>query len=63
MYEKILASTILNAVLIGQFDEAGKTEDADGMRAASGELFEQLVGVPAADMKISADGKISGLTE
>ena len=61
VYEKLLAATVLNAFLIAQFDEAGKTEDADGMRAASGELFEQLVGVPASSMKIAADGTISGL--
>ena len=61
MYEKILMSTALNSMLISQFAEAGKTDEADSLRAASGEMFEKLVGVPALEMKVAADGRISGL--
>ena len=61
LYEKLMMSAFLNALLIAQFDAAGKTEDADAMRQASGELFETLVGVPASSMKVSDDGVISGL--
>ena len=62
MYEKILMATALNSLLISQFDAAGKTDEADALRAVSGEMFEKLVGVPASDMKIADDGRISGLT-
>lgn len=63
MYESIIIATSLNTLLAQQFDQAGKTDEADQMRAVSGQLFETLMGVPAAQMKISADGRISGLSE
>ena len=61
MYEKILMSTALNSMLISQFAEAGKTDEADSLRAVSGEMFEKLVGVPASEMTVGDDGRISGL--
>ena len=62
MYEKILMSTALNSMLISQFAEAGKTDEADSLRVVSGEMFEKLVGVPASAMTVGKDGRISGLS-
>lgn len=61
MYETLLTSTMINSLFTKQFDQAGKTTEAQTFRDASAKLFEQLVGVPASQVEISPDGQISGL--
>jgi hypothetical protein len=60
-YETLLVSTTLLSGFAQQFDKAGKTQEADGMRQTAGAMFKKLIGVDASQMKVSADGMITGL--
>ena len=62
MYESIIMATALNTILAQQFEAAGKTDEANSMRQTSAQLFETLIGVPPAQVKIAEDGTISGLS-
>ena len=62
MYESVIMATALNTLLAQQFEAAGKTEEADTMRQGSAQLFQTLIGVPPAQVKIAEDGTISGLS-
>lgn len=61
MYESLLISTTLFSAFSQQFEKAGKTEDAASIRKSAGQMFETLIGVPASQVKIDADGRITGL--
>ncbi len=61
MYESLLISTTLFNAFAQQFDKAGKTEDAASIRKTAGQMFEKLIGVPPSQVKIDAQGKITGL--
>jgi hypothetical protein len=61
MYESLMISTVMLSTFAEQFEKAGKTQDAAGIRQSAGQLFEKLVGVPASQVKISPGGKITGL--
>ena len=61
LYESLIMSTTLNTLLTKQFAEAKKDEEVASMRKTSADLFEQLVGVPPAQVKFAANGQISGL--
>lgn len=63
IYETLLISPTLLSTFATQFDKAGKTQEADGMRQTAGQLFEKLTGAPANQVTISPEGKISGLGE
>ena len=63
LYESLLMSSALSSSLIEEFEKAGKTEEVATLRATAGETFEKLVGVSPENVKIGADGRISGLTE
>lgn len=73
MYETLIMSAAISSIFADQLTEAGKAEDAAtfrrcaGRRGAgrrgAGELFEKLVGVPAQQMEVRKDGRISGLAE
>lgn len=63
MYESIIMATILSTLLAQQFEAAGKTDEADTMRQGSAQLFQTLIGVPPAQVKIAEDGTISGLSK
>lgn len=60
-YETLLVSTTLVAAFTDQFEKAGKLEEATAMRKTACELFEKLIGVPPAQVKIEANGAITGL--
>lgn len=62
MYESLLISTTLNTAFAQQFAKAGKTQDEASIRQTSGQLFEKLIGVPPAQVKISPEGRITGLS-
>lgn len=61
MYEQLLMSSALSAMLIGQFTEANRLDEVATLRQGAGETFVALVGVPAEQVMIAADGQISGL--
>lgn len=61
IYESLLISSSLLSAFAQQFEQAGKTQEAAGMRQAAGELFRKLIGVAPAQVKIAADGRITGL--
>lgn len=61
LYESLIISTSLNTLLTQQFAEAKKDDEASALRQTSAQLFEQLIGVPPAQVTISAEGQISGL--
>lgn len=63
LYESLIISTSLTTMLTQQFDEAGKADEAKAMRQSSAQLFETLIGVPPAQVKIAEDGTISGLSK
>ena len=63
MYETLVMSAVISSIFADQLAEAGKTEDATTFRQGAGEMFEKLVGVPADQMKIDKDGRISGLSK
>ena len=56
-------SSVLTSMLVEEFEKAGKTEEVATLRATAGETFEKLVGVSLENVKIAADGRISGLSE
>ncbi|RYG81769.1 hypothetical protein EON77_07535, partial [bacterium] len=61
LYETmIVAPMVLNAFAT-QFQKAGKTADAQGMRQAAGDLFQKIVGTNPSAVTIDASGRISGL--
>jgi hypothetical protein len=60
MYEKLLISSTLMNAFATQFEQAGKTQEAKGMRDAAGTTFQTLFGVPPSAVTIDANGKISG---
>lgn len=63
MYESIIMATILSTLLAQQFEAAGKTDEANTMRQGSAQLFQTLIGVPPAQVKIAENGTISGLSK
>ena len=63
LYETLIMSAAISSIFADQLDESGKTEDAQTFRDGAGEIFEKLVGVPADQMKIGKDGRISGLAD
>lgn len=60
MYEKLLMSSTLVNAFATQFEKAGKTQEAQGMRDAAGSTFQTVFGVPPSAVSIDASGKISG---
>lgn len=62
IYESLLISTTLFSAFAQQFEKAGKTEDAASIRKSAGMMFEKLIGVPPSQVKIDAEGKITGLS-
>ena len=62
IYETLLISPTLLSTFASQFDKAGKTQEADGMRQTAGQLFQKLTGSAADQITISPEGKISGLS-
>ncbi len=63
MYETLIMSAAISSIFADQLTESGKTEDAQTFREGAGDIFEKLVGAPAAQMKVGNDGRISGLSE
>lgn len=61
MYESLIVSTTLLSAFSQQFEKAGKTAEAEAMRASARQMFEKLIGVPPAQVTIAPDGRISGL--
>ncbi|MBC8137771.1 MAG: hypothetical protein H8F28_17970 [Fibrella sp.] len=61
IYESLLISTTLFSAFAQQFEKAGKTEDAASIRKSAGQMFQTLIGVPASQVKIDAEGRITGL--
>ncbi|MBC7807257.1 MAG: hypothetical protein H7145_14040 [Akkermansiaceae bacterium] len=61
IYESLLISTTLFSAFAQQFEKAGKTEDAASIRKSAGQMFQTLIGVPPAQVKIDAEGRITGL--
>lgn len=61
IYEKLLISSTLIHAFADQFEKAGKTTEANGMRDAAGSTFQTVFGVPASSVTIDGSGKISGL--
>jgi hypothetical protein len=61
MYEQLVMSTVLTSLLIEQFTIAKRMDEVATLRQGAGETFVQLVGIPAEQVKIAADGRISGL--
>lgn len=62
MYETVIMSTTLNTLLATQFAKAGKKDEEASLRQTSASLFETLIGVPASQVVIANDGRISGLS-
>lgn len=60
MYEKLLISSTLVHAFATQFEQAGKTAEAKGMRDAAGSTFQTVFGVPATSVSIDNSGKIGG---
>ena len=63
LYESLLMSSALTALLIEQFTEAKRDEEVATLRAGAGETFEKLVGVSPENVVIAADGRLSGLSD
>ena len=61
LYENLLTSAIFQSLMAQQFADAKKTEDEKSIRDSAASLFETLVGLAPAQVKISDDGQISGL--
>lgn len=62
LYESLLISTFLMSTLTQQSEKAGKTQEAASSRQSAGQVFEKLTGVPPSQVKISPEGKITGLS-
>lgn len=62
IYESLLVSTSLNTALAQQSAKAGKTQEETGSRQTASKLFEKLIGVPPSQVKISPEGRITGLS-
>ncbi len=58
-YESVLMGTLLLGQFVQVYEKAGKTQEEAAMRRAGAALFQKVVGVAAADVNISADGKIT----
>lgn len=63
LYESLLMSSALTSILIEQFTSAKRDDEVATLRADAGAAFEKLVGVSPEQVKIAADGRISGLSE
>ena len=61
LYETLIVTPMVLNAFATQFDKAGKKQDAQGMRAAAGTLFQKIVGSDPASVRIDATGRISGL--
>ena len=61
LYETLIVTPMILDAFAGQFEKAGKTQDAQGMRAAASALFQKIVGSDPATVRIDATGRISGL--
>lgn len=62
-YESLLISSTILEQFATQFGKAGKVEDEASMRQAAGQMFKTLIGVPPAQVKIDAEGRITGLAK
>lgn len=60
IYEKLLMSSTLVNAFAAQFEKAGKTSEAKGMRDAAGSTFRTVFGIPASSVSIDDTGRISG---
>lgn len=63
LYESMLMSSALTSLLIESMTTAKRDEEVATLRATAGETFEKLVGVSPEQVKIAADGRISGLRD
>ncbi len=63
LYESLLMSSALTSLLIEAMTTAKRDEEVATLRATAGESFEKLVGVSPENVKIAADGRLSGLSE
>ncbi|HEX8465410.1 MAG TPA: DUF6683 family protein [Abditibacterium sp.] len=63
LYESLIMSSALTDMLIQSMTTAKRDEEVATLRASAGETFEKLVGVSPENVKIAADGRISGLSE
>lgn len=61
IYEQMLGATSLTGVFVQAFDKAGKAQEATALRQSADALFKKVVGTPATQVGISADGRVTDL--
>lgn len=59
VYETLLMQAAINSMFVEMFAQAGKTEELATLREQASQQFQTLVGVPAKDVSIAANGNLT----